>query len=196
MSTAMSPTLGRTPRPMALRFRPRAERRRVLDVLAEGRAAVQCLQARFARICADRRVSPALRAGLARRLCGRIAANLHVVDELLHPTLRELVDDPRLVDRAELEHERLREMMDRLGEIDADEPSFDDRVRVIGERFDAQLRREADVLAPIVPALPLDVDELGWQMTRRRDDLIAEMSRGHGLRFENEAADPVGAPPR
>jgi hypothetical protein len=169
----------------------------VLDLLITGQSTVRCLLARYRALC-ERRLpgTDAQRGGLARRLCAELAVQLAVEDEVFYPALRAAMHDARLIDVAEVEHECLRELTGRVVEMAPDDPMFDARVLVIGELFELHLAREAHELHPAAMRSPLDFHDIAMQLMQRRDDLLAELADGHGPRFENEEADPVGEPPR
>ncbi|MFN0184264.1 MAG: hemerythrin domain-containing protein, partial [Aquabacterium sp.] len=111
-----------------------------------------------------------------------------------YPRLRELRVDPVVVDESEIEHECLRGLMDRLVDMQSDDPLFEARLAVLSRWLDSHFKREMDELVPLLRGL--DLGCVGQDMADRRDELLAALAEGHGLRFENEAADPVGAPPR
>jgi hypothetical protein len=169
----------------------------VLDLLISGQSTVRCLLARYRALC-ERRQSgnDAQRGGLARRLCAELAVQLAVEDEVFYPALRAAMHDASLIDVAEVEHECLRALTSRVVEMAPDDPMFDARVLVIGELFELHLAREAHELHPAAMRSPLNFHDIAMQLMQRRDDLLAELADGHGLRFENEEADPVGEPPR
>lgn len=129
------------------------------------------------------------------RLCGKLAAHLHVEETLLYPMLREHGAAGDAIDQAEVEHDCLRDLMDRLVDMHPDEPLFEARVRVLVEIFDLHLQRERLQLRPLLHRL--DLPSLDQRMLALRDELLAEpSSQQPRLRFENEDADPVGEPPR
>lgn len=165
-----------------------------LRMLEDGQATVRGLLNRHALMAPQR--GTALRAGVARRLCAEMAVHLQVEAALLYPRLRDVLDNSAALDQAEVEHECMRALMERLMVMDANEPLFDASVTVLGELFDLHLQRQALQVLPLLYSSGLDLHQLGTRMMRCRDDLLAEMADGHGPRFENEEADPVGQPPR
>jgi hypothetical protein len=169
----------------------------VLDLLVNGQSTVRCLLARYRALCERRLpgVDDRARDGLARRLCAELAVQLQVEDEVFYPALRAAMPDGRLIDVAEVEHECLRDLTSRVVDMDPDDPLFDARVLVIGELFELHLAREAHELHPAALRSPLDFHQIAVALMQRRDDLLAELADGHGLRLENEEADPVGEPP-
>lgn len=170
----------------------------VLDLLVAGQAGVRNLLARYRTLCEsdDGRRHDARRGGLARRLCAELAVQLQIEDEVFYPALRAALADSALVDVAEVEHECLRELVSRVVDMVPSDPLFDARVLVIAELFDLHLAREAQELHPAAMRSALDFHAIALALMQRRDDLLAELADGQGPRFENEEADPVGAPPR
>lgn len=168
----------------------------LLELLVSGQSTVRCLLARYRALCERKSLgADQQRGGLARRLCAELAVQLQVEDEVFYPALRAAMHDSRLIDVAEVEHECLRDLTARVVEMDPDDPLFDARVLVIGELLELHLAREAHELHPAAMRSPLDFHGTAMQLMQRRDDLLAELADGHGLRFENEEADPVGEPP-
>ncbi len=172
----------------------------VRRVLFDGHNGVRRQLARFA-LLADHH--EAQRAKVVRELCAELAGHLQVEEELLHPrlrdSLRDSLRDTHLVDEAEVEHDCLRDQMERLMAMAPDDPQYTARVMVLAEYFELHLQREQDQMHPLLRRCGLNSRELGDAMTRRRDELLAERAACPGqlrLRPENEDADPVGAPPR
>jgi iron-sulfur cluster repair protein YtfE (RIC family) len=184
------------PVPQRPRRRRRGEPSALLRELAGGQATVRWLLARLERTCRKDDHDRELRGTVCRRLCTQLAAQMQVEEELAYPLLRDVAGAARVLDTMEVEHEYLRQMIERLVAMDAGEPYFAAHVEVLGEVFDAQLRREVEQLFPLLQRLHGDGGELAMRIAGRRDELLAEMAEGHGPRFENEDADPVGAPPR
>lgn len=196
-----------TTRPVAgLPDRPRLATRRTpqhdtatddtaLHVLEHGRAVINGLLARYAQLQRSDATAPAACRDLVQQLCRELAVYMHVQEELLYPKLREQVSDSSPIDRSEIENECLRDLMQRLMGVAADEPLFDARITVLAEIFSAHAGRERVQLQPLLQAL--DGRHLGRQVADRRNALLAELAeRPHTLRIENEEADPVGEPPR
>ena len=166
-----------------------------LRVLKDSQAVVDELVARCAPPRGRQAVPDPAHACAVRSLCSELAAHLHIEEALLYPSLREHGADGDTIDQAEVEHECLRDLMDRLVDMHPDDPLFEARVRVLVEIFDLHLQRERQQLRALQQRL--DLPALDRRMQARRDELLADRSgRQPRLRFENEDADPVGEPPR
>jgi hypothetical protein len=167
-----------------------------LQGLLDGQATVRWLLTRYAGLAARAPTSVAMRTGVARRVCAELAANIQVAEELLYPRLREQASCGELLDRAEVLHECLRDQMDRVMQMHASEPLFDARVRVLGALFELHRSLTSKRVQALLQTASMPDDELGARMAQRHDELLAAVTRGHGVHFENEEADPVGQPPR
>lgn len=166
-----------------------------LRLLKDSQAVVDELVSRCAPPRGPQSVPDPAHACAVRSLCSELAAHLHVEEAVLYPSLREHGADGDSIDQAEVEHECLRDLMDRLVDMHPDDPLFEARVRVLVEIFDLHQQRERLQLRPLLQRL--DLAALDRRMRARRDQLLTERSdRQPGLRFENEDADPVGEPPR
>lgn len=163
--------------------------------LADGQTAMRWL---LTGLSLDRRARRGceLRAAAVRRLSAELSAHLHVEEELLHPRLRDVIQDPAPLERAEVVRDLLRDQLQRLSKAGPDEPLFGARVQVLGDWLDCELGRERVQLHALLPVLPIDRRALANDMRRRLDALLAQAAQGHGPRFENEDADPVGLPPQ
>jgi hypothetical protein len=167
-----------------------------LRELANAHTTVRWLLGRLALMCQQKDLSAQARRVVARRLCSELIAQMQAEEELLFPRLRDVIADSRMLDTAEVEHECLRQLIERLLGMEPDDPLFEARVAVIGEFFEVQLQRELSEIFPLLRRLRVDGGALGAQISERRDALLAEMVDGHSVHFENEDADPVGAPAR
>lgn len=166
-----------------------------VHVLDHGRAVINGLLAGYAHLQRSGSASQDSCHDLVQRLCVELAAYMHVQEELLYPRLREQLANGEPIDRSEIEHECLRDLMARLMDSPTDGPLFNARITVLAELFNTLAQRERLQLLPLLQSV--DSRALGRQVAERRAALLAELAeRPHSLRIENEEADPVGEPPR
>lgn len=165
-----------------------------LRQLIEGQTAIRCLLTRFALMRCDGPEADPDRAQLVCRLNAELCAYLHVKEELLFPRMRDAVGDGAPIDQAEVEHECLRHLLDRLQGMEPGDPLFDARVMVLGQLFESHLQRELGQLLPLLCGANLR--GLGRTIAERREEMLDAARAGQQtLQFENEEADPVGERP-
>lgn len=153
--------------------------RPALRVLADGQTTVSWLLGRLALMCRQDGLDDAARAAVAQRLRDELAVHLQVEEELVYPRLRNVVNDASVIDTVEVEHECLRELMQRVSDVSPSHPLFEARVKVLAEVFDVHLKREVQQLYPLMARLAEDARDLGRRMSERHDELLAAHGREH-----------------
>lgn len=166
-----------------------------MTLLMHSQGRVRLLLERYA-LLPDEPTVPERRRDLMQNLCGELVAHLHVEEELLFPPLREQLDDAAPLDRAEVEHQCLRELIEQLRDLAPDAPLFDARMQVLASLVELRFKHELRELYPMTRQLDPSWADLGLHLAQRRQDLLSAFAQGHGAHFENEASDPVGLPPR
>lgn len=172
-----------------------------MTLLMHSQGRVRLLLERYAHL-PDEPALPERRRDLMHSLCGELAAHLRVEEELLFPPLRDRLSDPAPLERAEVEHACLRELVEQLRGRAADAPLSDARMHLLATLVELRFNHELRELYPMTSQLDPRWSAIGQQLARRRQDLLSAFAQGHGAQaeFRDEAragaVGPVGRPPR
>jgi iron-sulfur cluster repair protein YtfE (RIC family) len=148
----------------------------VIDMLVEDHKRVQKLFRDFEK--ADRADVEGLRE-LVETTCMELQIHSMLEEELFYPAIRaELpaAETDDRVNRAEVEHEALDELIAKLQELSPDDPMYCAYFAVLGEYVRHHIREEEKELFPqAAKAEGLDLHDLGEAMRQRREELFAEI---------------------
>lgn len=108
-------------------------------------------------------------------LCDALLMHARLEEELLYPALRGLVED-RLLEDAALEHDSMRELIEQLGTLFADDAFFDAGVAVLAEEMERHIAFEETLLFPALARAGVDQLGLGLRLRARRTQLESDLS--------------------
>lgn len=150
-----------------------------LAVLAADHDAVQQLLTEFDELAREG-ASAGPRGALARRICAALTAHAMAEEEIFYPAAREALQDDELIDAALAEHDGVRALVEHIGTLDAGDEGFDAMLMLLARAVAAHVRQEEGELFPRLQAAGLDMESLGVQIIRWRDEtlslLLAEAS--------------------
>lgn len=127
--------------------------------------------------------SPEEKSALAQQICTELAAHTQIEEEIFYPAAREAMDEHDLLDEAEVEHASAKELIAQISSMQADEPLYDAKVKVLGEYVRHHVKEEQDELFPKMKKTDVDLDALGRQLAQRKQQLLAE----YGEMLEGDA---------
>lgn len=145
------------------------------DLLDADHIAVKHLFVEHARLAmAAPAESAAEREALAAKICSELTVHAQIEEEIFYPALREVIDEPELLDEAEAEHQEAKEL---IAQIEAAEggPAMDELVTQLARAIEHHVKEERDHLFPKARAAEgLDLDELGARLRERQQELMGE----------------------
>ncbi|TCS36002.1 hemerythrin HHE cation binding domain-containing protein [Paucimonas lemoignei] len=143
------------------------------------------VQALFAEIQAKRgRIRVHEKFELVRKVCAELLIHFAVEEGIFYPAVREAIEDVRLMDEAEDEHESAKSIIIMLGSIPPDDPMFDAKVRALAEQIEHHIQDEEAVMFPKVLVSELDLVAVGRELLAAKNEMRARL----GLAIE-EIAD-------
>lgn len=150
-----------------------------LAVLAADHRAVMRLFADYDELVADGGDAQT-RCRLATRICQVLTAHTTAEEELLYPAARRALRDDELIDAALGEHDGMRALIEALEALDASHERCDALVFMLSRAVGAHVRQEEGELFERLAVADLDLELLGEQIGRRRDELLWLLSDGEG----------------
>lgn len=113
---------------------------------------------------------------LVSEICTMLKAHTAIEEELFYPAARDLIEQD-MVDEAVVEHASAKDLISQIEAMQPDEELYDAKVTVLGEYIEHHVKEEEEEMFPKVLKARSDVDfdELGEQMTARKEELLGEM---------------------
>jgi hemerythrin superfamily protein len=111
------------------------------------------------------------------KICTALTVHAQIEEEIFYPTVREALEDEgeELLDEAEVEHSSLKSLVEQLETMSPDDDLFDAKVKVLSEYVKHHVKEEEGELFPKVKKSDLDLNELGAELSERKNELMAEM---------------------
>lgn len=103
-------------------------------------------------------------------------------EEIFYPAAREAIDDDDIMDEAEEEHHVAKGLMAEIEAMDVDDEHYDAKVKVLGENIEHHAKEEESEMFPKVKKSDLDLEELGAQMSERKQELLEGMGSPRALK--------------
>lgn len=113
---------------------------------------------------------------LVSEICTMLKAHTAIEEELFYPAARELIEQDK-VDEAVVEHASAKDLISQIEAMQPDEDLYDAKVTVLGEYIEHHVKEEEEEMFPKVlkARSEVDFDELGEQMSARKEELLGEM---------------------
>lgn len=144
------------------------------DLLDADHIAVKHLFVEHARLAmAAPADSVAERQALAAKICSELTVHAQIEEEIFYPALREVVDEPDLLDEAEAEHQEAKELIAQIEAAQGEQQ--DELVTQLARAIEHHVKEERDHLFPKArSAEGLDLDELGARLKERQQELMGQ----------------------
>ena len=110
---------------------------------------------------------------LAEEICTMLTVHAAIEEEIFYPAVREALDDTKLLDEAEIEHQAAKDLIAQIQDSDPGDALYDARVNVLGEYVNHHVQEEEGELFPQVRDAELDLQALGTEMSARQEELLS-----------------------
>lgn len=112
---------------------------------------------------------------LASMICAELTAHATAEEEIFYPAAREALDEPDLIDEAEVEHASAKDLIAQIQESGPDDPHFNAKVKVLGEYINHHVEEEEGEIFPKVRKAKIDTVALGEQIAARKAEVMEEV---------------------
>ena len=146
-------------------------------LLAADHREVHALFARYAALVGDS-AGEDERRPLAEEICTLLTVHAAIEEEIFYPAARAAGIEGALLDEARVEHASAKGLIAQIRDMQADDPLYDAKVRVLGEYVDHHVGEEENALFPRCRSAALDLQSLGQRLAARKHELMSEMSEG------------------
>lgn len=109
------------------------------------------------------------RGELANNLCGLLQAHTEIEEDVFYPALRACLDNPLLIDEAEVEHGVAMQLVSQIRAMQPDDPKYDATVIVMCEYIGHHIaEEEGEIFKQARHCKSLNLNDLGSQMASRK----------------------------
>ncbi len=114
------------------------------------------------------------RQALAEQICMLLTTHAAIEEEIFYPAARAAEVDDDLLDEAEVEHASAKDLIAQIRASTPDEALYDAKVTVLGEYIDHHVQEEEGEMFPKCKKAGMDLEGLGAELAKRKEELIAE----------------------
>lgn len=118
----------------------------------------------------------AMKKKLVTQICMELTVHAQVEEEIFYPAVQKALKDHELIPEAAVEHATLKSLIAQVEGQEPDGEMYDAKVKVLGEYVKHHVKEEQNEIFPKAKATNLDMNELGEQISLRKQALIAEKS--------------------
>jgi hemerythrin superfamily protein len=116
---------------------------------------------------------PGRKRALVANVCLALDVHAQLEEEIFYPALRNLGVDNEVLDKSVPEHDEMRSLVSTLRNMEPDDPSLDPAFRQLIRLVLHHVADEETILLPLAEDVLADeLGRLGWEMTRRRVELL------------------------
>src|SRR5437868_13643663 len=116
------------------------------------------------------------KADLAEKICLALKVHAQIEEEIFYPQAREASGDNDLIDEAVVEHATVKNLIAEIEAMEVGEELYDAKIRVLGEMGKQHIKEEEEELCPELQSAKMDLDAVGKELAKRKEELMAEMS--------------------
>jgi hypothetical protein len=121
-------------------------------------------------------------------VCAELQIHDKLETEIFYPAVREAADEEEiedLLDEAEIEHETVRELIEKIESMEWEDEKLHAHFTVLSEYVNHHVKEEEQEMFPQLSQLEdLDLESLGAEMIERKAELMSEM----GIESDEETA--------
>ena len=99
-----------------------------------------------------------------------------IEEEIFYPAVRDALDDTKLLDEAEVEHQAAKDLIAQIQDSDPEDALYDAQVNVLGEYVNHHVQEEEGELFTQIRDAELDLESIGAEMSARQEELLSAES--------------------
>jgi hemerythrin superfamily protein len=115
------------------------------------------------------------KAELAKKICMALKVHSQIEEQILYPQARQATQDNDLIDEAVVEHATVKTLIAEIEAMKVGDDLYDAKIRVLGEMVKQHIKEEEEELFPEIESAKMDIDALGKELAKRKDQLMPEM---------------------
>jgi hemerythrin superfamily protein len=112
---------------------------------------------------------------LAAEICHALTVHATIEEEIFYPQVREAIEAEDLMLEARIEHDTVKNLIERIQEGEVDETQLSAMIKVMNEYVNHHVNEEQRRMFPRVKRADVDLDALGRELLERKAELEAEL---------------------
>lgn len=112
---------------------------------------------------------------LAAEICQALTVHATIEEEIFYPQVREALAAEDLMLEAEIEHDTVRNLIERVQEGEIDETQLSAMIKVMNDYVNHHVNEEQRRMFPRVKRSELDLEALGQELLARKTELESEL---------------------
>ena len=117
---------------------------------------------------------------LVAQICDALTVHAQIEEEIFYPSARRALDADEgkdLLDEAAVEHQTLKDLIERLEAAPTDDPLYDAGVKVLSEYVKHHVKEEENEMFPKIKSSSMDTAAVGRKLADRKDQLTQSGGR-------------------
>ncbi len=134
---------------------------------------------------------------IVEQVCAELTVHARLEEECFYPAARGALEEPDLIDEAEVEHQSAKDLIAQLQGMGPGDDKYAAKFTVLGEYINHHVKEEEGEMFPQLSRAKLDWDALLQEMTDRRAELMHELmpeQAGEETDDEDAQAPAVASP--
>ena len=112
---------------------------------------------------------------LAAEICQALTVHATIEEEIFYPQVREAIEAEDMMLEAEIEHDTVKNLIERVQEGEVDETQLSAMIKVMNEYVNHHVNEEQRRMFPRVKRADIDLEALGKELLERKTELEAEL---------------------
>ncbi len=128
---------------------------------------------------------------LVAQICDALTVHAQIEEEIFYPSARRALDAGEgkdLLDEAAVEHQTLKDLIERLEAAPTDDPLYDAGVKVLSEYVKHHVKEEESELFPKIKSSAMDTEAVGRKLADRKEQLTQSGGRARRSNGQQRAA--------
>ena len=162
-------------KPVSAKSSGRSAARDAVELLKADHKEVKALFEQY-KTLAEREEIGEERQAVAQQICLLLTVHAMAEEEIFYPAVRAAIDEPDLLDEAEVEHASAKDLIAQIEAMSPDDALYDAKVIVLGEYIDHHVKEEEGEMFPKCRKSDMDLVALGEAIDARKAELMDEMT--------------------
>jgi len=112
---------------------------------------------------------------LAAEICQALTVHSTIEEEIFYPQVRAAIEADDLLTEAEIEHDSVKQLIERVQEGEVDEVQLTAMIKVMNEYVNHHVNEEQRKIFPRVRRAELDLEAMGTELLERKMELESEL---------------------
>ena len=126
---------------------------------------------------------------LAAEICHALTIHATIEEEIFYPQVREAIDAEGMMLEAEIEHDSIKQLIERVQEGEVDEVQLSAMIKVMQEYVTHHVNEEQRKMFPRAKRADLDLDAIGRELLERKTELEGELTSAGGDSTDDDDED-------